>query len=87
MSVPSVLRDWAPLALGMIITLGFFGILVWMLRHGVPESGRDALLVMLGSLGTSWAAVVNYYYGSSSGSARKTLAMERMGTGTAGSTE
>ena len=65
-------RDHTPAVLAYLITLGFFSILTWMLTHDMPQTGHDALLVMLGSLGTAWAAVVGYYYGSSSGSERKT---------------
>ena len=50
-------------------TVGFFTILLWMLVHGVPKES-DVLMVMLGSLGTAWTAMVGYYFGSSIG-ARK----------------
>jgi hypothetical protein len=63
--------DWTPKVLGMAITLGFFGLLFWLMRHEVPAASKDILNVMLGSLGTAWISVVTYYFGSSAGSARK----------------
>ena len=52
--------------LGIGITFGFFGILGWMLAHGIPHTGGEALLVMRGALGAAFGAVINYYFGSSS---------------------
>jgi membrane-bound ClpP family serine protease len=64
-------NDWIPRVLALLITIGFFGILVWMLVHGMPTSGTEALLMMLGALGTAWTGVINFYYGSSAGSKAK----------------
>lgn len=64
-------QDWVPRTLALLITVGFFGILVWMLMKGMPQTGTEALLMMLGALGTAWTGVVNFYYGSSAGSKQK----------------
>lgn len=69
------LRDSTPTLLAIGVTLGYFGVLAWMLSEGVPENGGEALLVMLGALGTAWGSIIAYYYGSSIGSTRKTELM------------
>lgn len=71
-------QDWIPRVLALLITVGFFGILAYMLLNGMPKSGTEALLMMLGALGTAWTGVVNFYYGSSAGSKAKTDAMVSM---------
>lgn len=65
-------RDWTPRALAAVITVGFFGVLMYMLMFGLPAAGGgEAMLVMLGTLGTAWGAVVSFYFGSSAGSRAK----------------
>lgn len=68
-------KDWMPKFLGCGVTIGFFGILFWLLQYGMPEKGGEALLIMLGSLGAAFSGVVAYYFGSSAGSERKTELM------------
>ncbi|CAB5220377.1 hypothetical protein UFOVP235_51 [uncultured Caudovirales phage] len=70
-------RDWIPRVLAIMITVGFFGILIWMLLKGMPPTGTEALLMMLGSLGTAWTGICNFYYGSSAGSKAKTDALTK----------
>jgi uncharacterized membrane protein YeaQ/YmgE (transglycosylase-associated protein family) len=69
------LRDVITGILAFVITGGFMGVLTYMVRHGVPKEGGEVLLVLLGSLGTAWATVISYYFGSSAGSAEKTRQM------------
>jgi hypothetical protein len=65
-------KDKIPALLAVLITLGFFGVLSYMLLRTIPPAGHDAMLLMLGSLSTAWTSVVAYYFGSSAGSDRKT---------------
>ena len=74
-------RGLAAAVLTLIVTIGFFAVLAYLIANGIPESGRDAILIMLGTLGSAWMACVSYFVGSTVGSALKTAAMERMGTG------
>jgi hypothetical protein len=67
-----VVKDYTPRLLILFITMGFFGILGFMLFFPIPDANKTVLDLMLGSLGTAWLAGVYYYFGSSTSSERKT---------------
>lgn len=64
-------KDWIPRALAILVTVGFFAILIYMLIYGLPTTGNEALLLLLGALQTAWGGIVAFYFGSSSGSQQK----------------
>lgn len=68
-------RSWLPEVLAILVTAGFFGIIIFILKFGLPESGKEAILLLVGSLGTAWTGVMAFYFGSSAGSKQKTEAL------------
>lgn len=64
-------KDWIPRALAVSVTVGFFAILLYMLVYGLPTTGNEALLLLLGALQTAWGGIIAFYFGSSSGSQQK----------------
>lgn len=71
-------KDKTPSLLAFVAFAGFFGILAAMMIYDMPTSSRDLLLIMVGALGAMVTSVINYYFGSSAGSASKSVAMEKM---------
>ena len=62
-------QSWIPGGMAIIVTCGFFGILVGLMTEHFKTS--DALMLMLGSLGTAWTGIIAFYFGSSAGSQAK----------------
>ena len=73
----TTLKDWTPTVLAGGVTLGFFGLLGFMLKHDIPAANKDVLNIMLGSLGGAWVSIIAYYFGSSKGSADKTTLLAK----------
>ena len=63
-------------SIAILLVLGFFAVLGMLIYAGYVQVAidgtlKDILLVLLGVLGTMTTTVVNYYFGSSLGSAAK----------------
>lgn len=74
--------DNTPKVLAGLVTIGFFGLLTFILKWGVPAEGHDIIIAMVGILGTAWVSIMNYYFGSSSGSAAKSVTLDKLTTTT-----
>lgn len=74
-------KDNTPKLLAYGVTIGFFGLLLTMIFKVLPAGNETLLNVMVGVLGTAWIAVMNYYFGSSQGSAKKSETIEKMMNG------
>ena len=61
-----------PAVLSIGVTLGYFGVLIGMMLGWLKVDNSQALLLMLGSLGTAWGAVMAFWFGTTRDSGRKT---------------
>ena len=62
-------KSFIPPLLSVLVTIGFFGILGGLMSGKIMTS--DALMLMLGSLGTAWTGIIAFYFGSSASSQAK----------------
>jgi hypothetical protein len=53
------------------MVIGFFGVLAYIARFGLPSEGGPVLALLVGALATGLGQVLNYYFGSSTGSKSK----------------
>lgn len=67
---------------GWVIVLTFFGTLILLFIYPIPPGNKDVVLLGAGTLFTAFITVVNYEYGSSSGSQRKTEIMNNQSNNT-----
>ena len=70
-------KDRIPGLLAVVILFGFFAVLGVMLATEVPAGSETEFSIMLGSLATMAASVMNYYFGSSAGSREKNRLIHR----------
>jgi hypothetical protein len=68
--------------LGSLVVVGFFALLILLIMSAVPESNMDLLNLVVGALIGTFSSVVNYYFGSSAGSAAKEKTISDIATKT-----
>lgn len=73
----AAVHDLTPAILAYSVTIGFFGVMATAIFHGLPTAGGEAILVLLGSLGTAWTAIISYYFGSTRGSEAKSALLAK----------
>jgi hypothetical protein len=61
-----------PATLSIVVTVGFLGVLIGMMKGWLTTDSSDALLLMLGSLGTAWTGVMAFWFGTTRQSENKT---------------
>jgi zinc transporter ZupT len=70
-------RSLVPAVLSLLVTGGYFSILMGMMLGELHTSDSQALLLMLGSLSTGWGSVMAFWFGTTHGSANKTNLLAR----------
>lgn len=58
-----------------ILVFGIFGILMY---KEVPDKSQTAITMAIGIIIGKWGSIIDYFFGSSSGSAAKSKAIETM---------
>ena len=64
-------KDVFQYALGAIIIVGFFALMIILAAREIPTENKDLLNLVVGALIGSFATIVSYFYGSSKGSSDK----------------
>jgi fructoselysine-6-P-deglycase FrlB-like protein len=67
--------------LAMVYTVGYFAALWAVWKFGLPPDTNGVMQVLIGGLTAAQLQILNYYFGSSSGSAHKNDILERVANG------
>ena len=63
-TMPMARPSMVPATLSIVVTVGFLGVLIGMMKGWLTTDSSDALLLMLGSLGTAWTGVMAFWFGT-----------------------
>lgn len=74
---------WTPRIGFLVVTIGFFYVLGYIITHGVATdtNGGAIVLTLVGVLGTVWVQMCNYIYGSTSASRDKDATLASIAKG------
>lgn len=61
-----------PATLSLLVTAGYFGILIGLMADVLKLNDSQAMMMMVGSLTTAWGIVMAFWFGTTMSSARKT---------------
>lgn len=73
----ALIRSPMPAILSLLVTVGYFGVLLGMMTDLLNVKDSQALLIMLGSLGTAWGMVMAFWFGTTRGSSDKNEMLAR----------
>jgi hypothetical protein len=65
-------RSYVPATLTMVVTFGYFTILIGMMLKLFVAADSQVMLIMLGQLGTAWGVCISFWMGTTSSSKDKT---------------
>jgi len=71
-------KDRVPGILAAVVLIGFFAVIAYMLKYGLPPASAEILALLIGSLAAGLTQVLNFYFGSSAGSKNKDGIIERI---------
>ena len=73
-------QDWYSYALGAVVVLGFFVLTVLLILRetSINEGHKDIVFMLFGGLVTGFSMVLSYFFGSSAGSAQKTVELAKI---------
>jgi len=72
-------KDWFIYGLASLLILGFFSVLTILMFVPLPKDSTGAIQMLFGALAMAFGGVISYFFGSSKGSADKTLLMHKNG--------
>lgn len=71
-------RDFFREITGLVVTIGFFGVIVGTMVYEIPAPNKDLFNVLIVMWGGAFVTVVGYHYGSSSGSTAKSVTIDKL---------
>lgn len=67
---------WGAPAISLLVVMGYIGLVFALLFKSIPDN--QVTLVLFGGLSAAFGQVINYYLGSSAGSASKDMALKQI---------